>query len=81
MKIVMRDHRVFEGTQLQIVRQMQSLAFGAPAGLSDYLAWVAENALKVDGVELAIRGDTDEELAATFVAEMVRSKLAFVQAR
>lgn len=42
---------------------------------------MAENALKVNGVELAIRGDTDEELAATFVAEMVRSKLAFVEAR
>jgi hypothetical protein len=42
---------------------------------------VAENALKVDGVELAIRGNTDEELAATFVAEMLSSKLAFVEAR
>jgi hypothetical protein len=81
MKILMRDDRVFEGTPLQIVRQMQNLAFGAPAGLADYLAWVAENALKVDGVELAIRGDTDEELAATFVAEMVRGKLAFIEAR
>lgn len=81
MKIVMRDDRMFKGTPLQIVRQMQSLAFGAPAGLADYLVWVAENALKVDGVELAIRGDTDEELAATFVSEMLRSKLAFVEAR
>jgi hypothetical protein len=81
MKIVMRDDRVFEGTPLQIVRQMQSLAFGAPASLSDYLAWVAANARKVDGVELAIRGDTDEELAATFVAEMERSKLARIDER
>lgn len=81
MKIVMRDDRVFEGTPLQIVRQMQNLAFGAPDRLADYLAWVAENALKLDGVELAIRGETDEELAATFVAEMVRGKLARIDAR
>jgi hypothetical protein len=81
MKIVMRDHRVFEGSPLQITRQMQDLAFGAPEGLADYLGWVAANARKVDGVELAIQGDTDEELAATFVAEMERCNLARVEVR
>lgn len=81
MKIVMRDDRVFEGTPLQIVRQMQDLAFGAPAHLPEYLAWVAENARKVDGVDLAIQGETADELAATFVAEIVRGKLARVDAQ
>jgi len=81
MKIVTRDHQVFEGTPLQIVRQMQDLAFGAPEPLADYLAWVASNARKVDGVELAIRGDTEDELAAGFVAEMERCKLVRVDAR
>ena len=81
MKIVMRDYRVFEGTPLEIVRQMQDLAFGAPEALSDYLDWVAANARKVDGVELAVRGETDEELAETFVAEMERCKLARIEVR
>ena len=52
-----------------------------PSRLADYLAWVAEDARTLDGVELAIRGDTDEELATTFVAEMVRGKLARIDAR
>jgi hypothetical protein len=56
-EIVMRDDRVFEGTPLQIVHQMQSLAFGAPSRLPDYLAWVTENARSLDGVGLALRGD------------------------
>jgi hypothetical protein len=81
MKIVMRDHQVFEGSPLQIMRQMQDLAFGAPEPLADYLAWVASNARKVDGVELAVRGETDDELAASFVAEMERCKLVRVDAR
>ncbi|MBC7977445.1 MAG: hypothetical protein H7138_20925 [Myxococcales bacterium] len=77
----MRDHQVFEGTALQIMRQMQDLAFGAPEPLADYLAWVASNARKMDGVELAIHGDTDDELAAFFVAEMARCKLARIETR
>ena len=60
---------------------LEGTAEGERLRLAGAGAWVAENALKVDGVELAIRGNTDEELAATFVAEMVRSKLAFVEAR
>jgi hypothetical protein len=36
---------------------------------------VAANARKVDGVELAIRGRTDEELAEAFIAEMQRTAL------
>lgn len=81
MKIVMRDHQVFEGSPLQIVRQMQDLAFGAPEPLADYLAWVASNARKMDGVEFAIRGETEDELAAGFVAEMERCKLARIETR
>jgi hypothetical protein len=81
MKIVMRDYRVFEGTALQIVRQMQDLAFAAPEPLIEYLGWVASNARKVDGVEFSIRGETDDELAASFVAEMERCELARVEER
>ena len=82
MKIVMRDNRVFEGTPLQIVRAMQARAFGVE-GLSvrQYIEWVAANARKFEAVELVIQGETEDELAAAFVAEMERCKLARVEVR
>jgi hypothetical protein len=36
---------------------------------------VAANALKFEGVELAVQGETDDELAASLVDEMVRTGL------
>ena len=76
MKIVMRDHRKFHGTPIQIVRAMQDIAFGAQ-GLSvrKYIEWVAENTRQFDGIELAIKGETDDELAASLVDEMLRAGL------
>ena len=66
MKIMMRDDRVFQGTPLQIVRAMQDIAFGvADFTVRKYVEWVAANALKFEGVELA----------ASLVDEMVRTGL------
>jgi hypothetical protein len=78
MKIVMRDQRVFDGSDpLEIVRQMQELAFEAvDKPLPDYIAWVVENARNFDGVNLEVRGGTDDELAAALVNEMLRNDLA-----
>ncbi|MGN6105206.1 MAG: hypothetical protein ACTHU0_08885 [Kofleriaceae bacterium] len=77
MKIVMRDDRVFEGTELEIVCQMRELAFeAADKSISEYVSWVVSNAGKLDAVELQVRGDTDDELAAALVSEMLRNKLA-----
>jgi hypothetical protein len=76
MKIMMRDDRVFEGTPLQIVRAMQDIAFGVDDfTVRQYVEWVAANALKFEGVELAVTGATDDERAASLVDEMVRAGL------
>jgi hypothetical protein len=76
MKIMMRDDRVFQGTPLQIIRAMQDIAFGVEDfTVRKYIEWVAANALKFEGVELAATGETDDELAASLVDEMVRTGL------
>ena len=78
MKIRMRDDRVFKGTPLQIVRAMQDIAFGVQdLSVRAYIEWVAENARKFEGVELAIKGDTDDELAASLVNGMIQASLTF----
>jgi hypothetical protein len=78
MKILMRDDRTFEGTPLQIVRAMQDLAFGVQdLPVSKYIEWVVANARKFEGVELAVIGQTDDELAASLVDEMVRTGLTY----
>ena len=40
-----------------------------------YIEWVIANARKFEEVELAVKGGTDEELAASLVAEMLRTGL------
>lgn len=76
MKIRMRDDRVFQGTPLQIVRAMQDIAFGVEDfTVSKYIEWVVANAQKFEGVELNVDGQSDDELAASLVAEMIRTGL------
>jgi hypothetical protein len=77
MKIEMRDGRVFQGTALQIVRAMQDIAFGVQDfTVPKYVEWVVANARKSDAVELNVKGDTEEETAASLVAEMLRTALS-----
>jgi hypothetical protein len=76
MKIRMRDDREFQGTPRQIVRAMQDIAFGvADFTPRQYIEWVVANALKFEGVELTVKGETDDELAASLVDEMIRADL------
>jgi hypothetical protein len=57
MKIVMRDGRVFQGTAVQIVQAMQSIAFGVETfTLDQYIDWVIDNARRFEGVELRAGG-------------------------
>jgi hypothetical protein len=78
MKILMRDDRTFQGTPLQNVRAMQDIAFGVQdLSTRQYIEWVAENARKFEGVELAVKGDTDDELATSLVDGMIRTGLTF----
>ncbi len=76
MNIVMRDGRVFRGTAVQIVKAMQDIAFGVEQfTLGEYIDWVVANAMKFEEVELKVTGATDEEKAASLVAEMLRTGL------
>jgi hypothetical protein len=77
MKIRMRDDREFQGTPRQIVRAMQDIAFGVDDfTVPRYIEWVVANAQKFEGVGLTVSGETDDELAASLVEEMVRTGLA-----
>jgi len=76
MKIRMRDERVFQGTPRQIVRAMQDIAFGVnDFTFRQYIDWVVANAQKFEGVELTVTGETDDDLAASLVDEMIRTGL------
>jgi len=76
MNIVMRDGRVFRGTAVQIVKAMQDIAFGVEQfTLPEYIDWVVQNAAKFEEVELKVTGETDDEKAASLVAEMIRTGL------
>lgn len=51
MKVVMRDGRVFQGTDLQIVRAMQDIAFGVEDfTVPKHIEWVVANARKFEEV-------------------------------
>ncbi len=77
MKIEMRDGRVFQGTALQIVRAMQDIAFGVQDfTVPKYVEWVVANARNFDAVELNVKGDTEDEMAASLVSEMLRTALS-----
>jgi hypothetical protein len=77
MQIVMQDGRLFQGTALQIVRAMQDIAFPAQGmTLHEYIDWVVGNTQRFEGEELLVRGDSDEDRAASLVAEMIRVGLA-----
>ena len=68
---------MLQGTALQIVKAMQDLAnFGPQDSVSKYIAWVVDNTLRFEGLELKIEGETDEEQATSLVNEMIRTDLA-----
>jgi|GEM_PF-587675 len=76
-RIVMRDGRVFEGTPVEIVRDMKFIAFGVDhLDLDGYISWVAANAQKFEGVVLETEGPTTEERARRLVKAMLRVGLA-----
>ena len=76
MKIIMRDDRVFKGTPVQIVRAMKDIAYCVEhLNLTQYIEWVVANAKKFEEVELKVAGNTDDELSAALVDEMVRAGL------
>jgi hypothetical protein len=66
----------FRERPLQIVRAMQNIAFGVDSlRFRSTRSGLRANALKFEGVALAVTGDSDEELAVSLVDEMVRAGL------
>jgi len=78
MTIVIRaDGRRFSGTPLQIVQQMQSVAFGQDdVTLPEYIERSVRLVDVMEGVSLKVTGESDEQLAASFLDEMVKAGLA-----
>ena len=80
MNITTQDGRTLSGTPTQIVRQMQSLAFGQQkAPYRHYVAWLIGNAERCDGAHLhvpALDTGSDEQVATELLAELVRTGLA-----
>jgi hypothetical protein len=73
----MEDGRALEGTAVQIVQQMQSIAFGRDRDtLAQYIDWVQRQTSEFMGVTLAITGETGEQRAASLVDELLRAGLA-----
>ena len=77
MKIQMPDGRYIDGTPVQIVSFMRSIAFVDPSlSLSGYILYCVEQARTFQGVDLEVSGDTDDELAASFIDAIVEAGLA-----
>src|SRR5262245_54827412 len=55
------DGRVLEGTALQMVQQMQALAFGRDGmTLSEYIDWSVDQLARMTGTRLQIEGKSDD---------------------
>ena len=82
MRIRLMDGRVLQGTPLQIVQQMQSLAWGDPGKMTlrEYVEWSCSRAADLSGAGLVLTpaGETDEALARSFIEGLGSSGLAHV---
>jgi len=71
------DGRVLQGTAKQIVEAMQYVAFGQQdRTLTEYIDWAAEQASRMNEVDLRITGNSDEERAESLVRAMLEAGLA-----
>jgi hypothetical protein len=69
---VLVDDRVMEGTPLQIVQQMASLEFATNVPVRMYVEGVLRR-LEAYGRPLSgVQGDSDVELASSFIKEALR---------
>lgn len=75
------DGEVFTGaTVTDVVHAMKGATlFSDQRDLEDYIDMVLRNAKMLAGVELAVRGDTPEEKAASFLDALIKHGLAEVQ--
>lgn len=75
------DGEVFSGaTVTEVVLAMKGATlFSDQRDLEDYIDMVLRNAKMLSGVELAVRGDTAEGKAASFLDALIKHGLAEVQ--
>lgn len=77
MKIQMPDGRYIDGTPVEIVSFMRSIAFVDPSlSLSGYILYCVEQARTFQGVDLEVSGESEEEMAASFIEAIVDAGLA-----
>ncbi|MGH7295034.1 MAG: hypothetical protein ACRELB_08875 [Polyangiaceae bacterium] len=69
---VVGDGHVFQGTPRQILMQMKSLAFGAEnKTLREYIEGNVANIARGFGIHFKLVGETDDELAESFLQQML----------
>ena len=72
----LRGH-AFEGTPRQIVEAMHYIAFWQEnRTLGEYIDWLGDQVERLEETPLKVEGATDEEKAASFIDEMLRTGLA-----
>ena len=77
MRIELRGGERFSGSPLKIVARMKgSTMFSDVKTIREYVDMVLRNAKMVEGVELAVKGNTDDELARSLIGELVARGLA-----
>ena len=69
---VVGDGHVFQGTPQQILMQMKSLAFGAEnMSMREYIEGNVANIARGVGITFKLTGETDEDLAVSFLKQML----------
>lgn len=78
MRIIMNDGRVLQGTPVEIVSEMRSHRFDElrDASLAEFMRQAADGAKRYENVVIRVQGETDAEMAAGFIADMVAGRLA-----
>ena len=74
---VVGDGHIFSGTPKQILMQMKSLAFGAEhMTMREYIEGNVANIARGFGITFKLTGETDEELAESFLNQMLEGGYA-----
>ncbi|MFQ6611116.1 MAG: hypothetical protein ACE5D7_10025 [Fidelibacterota bacterium] len=79
MKLLLRNMESYEGTAIEIVRQMMGSAmFADNKSVREYMDMVMKNAKVHHDIELNINGDTDENLARSLVFQIVEHGMGII---
>ncbi len=79
MKLLLRNMESYEGTAMEIVRQMMGSAmFADNKSIREYMDMVMKNAKVHHDIELKIYGDTDEDLAGMLIFQIVEHNLGMI---